>query len=1170
MDQQSNKPHRTGGRKTAKDRMKNASAQGRNPKAFAVSAPGKMMKNIQRGADVTEKKYHVPMVTRLPDEEEPPVIVGVVGPSGVGKTTLVKSLVKRFTKTSISEVKGPITLVSGKRRRITIIEVKPDLNSMIDAAKILDLVLIMIDGNFGLEMETFEFLNIAQHHGMPKVIGCVTHCDLFKSQSTLRAQKKVLKHRFWTEVYKGAKLFYLSGIINGRYPDREILNLSRFISVMKFRPLKWRNDHPYLLVDRVNDLTNPMTITNNPKCDRKVAMYGYVHGLNMKETHTVHIAGLGDYKVNTIEKLPDPVPTPYFEQKVNEFEIEQAKAAAANGETIAPRKHRRKRLEEKQKIIYAPMSDVGGVLIDKDTVYIDVGSKHHGEGRLIDNTKDKELESKLIKDLANKKTATEDSDAEEESENNFGLQLFADSKVLKDNDDLSADEYEDNNEGSEGEEDGLLSDLDEELSDNDDDIERGNVGRTSLRKINKGSKTFAAEDQSNGKDEYEFQEDTEFNLSDEEDEEADGWRNTASKLKGSMGRKTWDINKLIYADEFSPEEVIKKWTGQDQESDEEGDEIEKEDDEEFFAKKVTSQLDDNLDVSKPKYDSIEELEKVWDVASADFKQLKDKFFFVSPRERLRMQKQLDNEENSEDESGDFEDVEHEQPTKETQKDGDDFADFEAEEAKSDNEDEDNASDDEENLSVSERRARLAKKKEQLRLQFEAEDEEFGGKYKENEELNEYESWYEFQKAKMAKQLEINKLELEKLDEETRTKIDGYKAGSYVKVIFNDLPCEFIENFDPVYPVILGGLLPTEMNFGMLNVRIRKHRWHKKILKSNDPFILSLGWRRFQTLPIYTTSDSRTRTRMLKYTPEHAYCQATFYGPLVTPNTTFCASQIVANSETGGGFRIAASGVVEEVNSTVEIVKKLKLVGYPYKVFKNTAFIKDMFSTALEVVKFEGASIKTVSGIRGEIKRALSQPDGHFRATFEDKILLSDIVFLKTWYPVKVKKFYNPVTSLLMKDKNEWTGMRLTGKIRADQNIETPSNANSAYAKIERAPVKFNPLYVPKQIKSDLPFKSQIAQMKPQKKQTYLQKRAVILNGEEKKTRTLVQQLNTIKREKDLKKKMKKEEKNKERAKKHSKEQTEKSEKVRERKKEFFAKNSKRFAPQDGEPNKRRR
>jgi len=119
---------------------------------------------------------------------------------------------------------------------------------MVDAAKVADLVLLMIDGSFGFEMvsfshshlrtfclpnlfngsqETFEALSALSSHGLPKIIAVLTHLDLVKSPAALKAQKKRLKNRFWTEVYDGAKLFYLSGVINGRYPDREILNLSR-------------------------------------------------------------------------------------------------------------------------------------------------------------------------------------------------------------------------------------------------------------------------------------------------------------------------------------------------------------------------------------------------------------------------------------------------------------------------------------------------------------------------------------------------------------------------------------------------------------------------------------------------------------------------------------------------------------------------------------------------------------------------------------------------------------------------------------------------------------------------------------------------------------------------------------------------------------------------------
>jgi len=81
------------------------------------------------------------------------------------------------------------------------------------------------------------------------------------------------------------------------------------------------------------------------------------------------------------------------------------------------------------------------------------------------------------------------------------------------------------------------------------------------------------------------------------------------------------------------------------------------------------------------------------------------------------------------------------------------------------------------------------------------------------------------------------------------------------------------------------------------------------------------------------------------------------------------------------------------------MKKLKLIGEPYKIHKNTAFIKGMFNSSLEAAKFTGASLKTVSGIRGTVKRIVkedAQP-GNFRATFEDKILMSDMVFCRTWY-----------------------------------------------------------------------------------------------------------------------------------------------------------------------------
>ena len=51
-------------------------------------------------------------------------------------------------------------------------------------------------------MEIFEFLNICQVHGFPKIMGVLTHLDLLKNNKTLKKTKKKLKSRFWTEVYQ--------------------------------------------------------------------------------------------------------------------------------------------------------------------------------------------------------------------------------------------------------------------------------------------------------------------------------------------------------------------------------------------------------------------------------------------------------------------------------------------------------------------------------------------------------------------------------------------------------------------------------------------------------------------------------------------------------------------------------------------------------------------------------------------------------------------------------------------------------------------------------------------------------------------------------------------------------------------------------------------------------
>lgn len=70
--------------------------------------------NCNRTQDLKRKKEHVPVVDRTP-LEPPPILVAVVGPPKVGKSTLIKSLIKSYTRQPLTTIKGPLTLVSGKQ-----------------------------------------------------------------------------------------------------------------------------------------------------------------------------------------------------------------------------------------------------------------------------------------------------------------------------------------------------------------------------------------------------------------------------------------------------------------------------------------------------------------------------------------------------------------------------------------------------------------------------------------------------------------------------------------------------------------------------------------------------------------------------------------------------------------------------------------------------------------------------------------------------------------------------------------------------------------------------------------------------------------------------------------------------------------------------------------------
>lgn len=712
---------------------------------------------------------------------------------------------------------------------------------------------------------------------------------------------------------------------------------------------------------------------------------------------------------------------------------------------------------ERERQIYAPFSGVGGIVYDKDAVYIELKGSH--------SHKQEDEETNEKKELL--KNVVETTETIDEQMKDSGFKLFSGGAVIYP-DMLKNDEYlQQNKQNNSGSSD------DSEGEDSDSDHDSG-IDQNEKEENNKLPWDNNSEDEGDDKND-----DSEPNQSEEDSEESENEEGFNTKWKEKLSEKATDayferqktsknIMKLVYGDY----EIGNKTKDQKQESDDESDE------EEIggLFKKVTAtqkkkqKEKERLDLEECSFFYSLDKPNLRDWTSEANKQYLINSFVTGKRsadEDASELLKLDDASDGDDEEmfGDFEDLETgekhsaEKKNKETDAKSAEAGDKrKAEPTKSE----------------------ILEKKMKLKAKFDAEYDN-----PDEHRIKGDHSYYESLKAEALKQSELNKSVFENLDEGLRIEVEGFRPGLYVRMLFKDMPSEFVTNFDTSYPILIGALNMAEQNIGFVSCKVKKHRWYKKILKTNDPLIISLGWRRFQTLPIYSKIEDDLKCRYLKYTPEHVTCNMHFFGPITPQNTGFLALQTVNNNHNEIkqlGFRIAATGSVNEINKSTQIVKKLKLVGTPLKIYKKTAFIKDMFTSTLEVTKFEGARIKTVSGIRGQIKKALNKPEGAFRATFEDKILMSDIIFCRTWFKVDVTKFYAPVVNLLLPSgsKNAWQGMKTKGQLKRERNVKNDANTDSMYTEVTRTAKVFKPLVIPKELQKGLPYR-----FKPKDKSTTL-------------------------------------------------------------------------------------
>ncbi|CAO3657801.1 unnamed protein product [Umbelopsis vinacea] len=228
---------------------------------------------------------------------------------------------------------------------------------------------------------------------------------------------------------------------------------------------------------------------------------------------------------------------------------------------------------------------------------------------------------------------------------------------------------------------------------------------------------------------------------------------------------------------------------------------------------------------------------------------------------------------------------------------------------------------------------------------------------------------------------------------TQNLVGKFRARTRITLYIKDVPKEAYESYSPSRPFVVFGLLQYEHKMTVLNLQISRDNAYEEPVKSKDPMILHMGFRRIEVRPVYSQRGNGKGTnnvhRFERFLQMGKSSVATIYAP-----TVFGKVPCLLYKETDdvNDPTLVSVGSFMDTDTKRIVAKRIILSGHPYKIHKRSAVIRFMFFNQEDVHWFKPVQLTTKYGRTGHIRESLGT-HGYMKCMFDGPITQQDTVML---------------------------------------------------------------------------------------------------------------------------------------------------------------------------------